>query len=68
MGVVATGKDLRECQLTGRWFRNASACLMMGRCEYFPICTGALDLDGREAPAGFEFVSNLHPELNNDDK
>jgi hypothetical protein len=53
---------LRECQRTGRWFRNTQSCLQPFRCEYCEICfTGARPEES--IPTGFRRVENVHPEL-----
>lgn len=56
--------DLRQRQRTNRWYRNTSACLTMGRCEYFDLCVNRFDPSQR-MPDGFEIVECVHPELSN---
>lgn len=58
--------DTRNRQKTGRWYRNTSACLTMGRCEYFDLCASGWKPDAG-TPSGFEIVECVHPELNGDD-
>lgn len=55
-------QQLRESQKSGRWFRNASACLGFGRCQYFELCTNGYQ-PGGNVPDGFTRVDNVHPEL-----
>ncbi len=53
---------LRDCQRTGRWFRNTASCLQPFRCPFTEICfTGARP--EQSLPAGFVRVENVHPEL-----
>ena len=53
-------QTLRECQRTGKWFRTVSKNCDF--CAYVQPCTMGVDVS-TAAPAGFEFVSNVHPEL-----
>lgn len=56
-------RALREAQLTGRWFRNSSACVTTTyTCEYLGICEQNLTNES-PAPNGFVKVENIHPEL-----
>lgn len=41
------------------WPRNPSACTMYGSCEYFDLCTGALDVNGIH----YKRVDTKHAEL-----
>jgi CRISPR/Cas system-associated exonuclease Cas4 (RecB family) len=52
---------IRTAQKSGHWFRtvNKNTCDF---CSYFGICTSGVTV-GTEAPEGFEFVTDLHPEL-----
>jgi RecB family exonuclease len=53
---------LRDCQRSGRWFRNTSSCLQPYRCPYTEICfAGAHPEDS--VPSGFVQTDNIHPEL-----
>lgn len=52
---------LREARNAGRWFRNTSACLNMGRCEYLTLCGNGIAPD--EVPEGWTRVPHIHPEL-----
>ncbi len=54
-------QSIRDAQRHGRWFRNTSACLVMGRCEYLDLCHNGIQPG--EVPSGFVRVSSLHPEL-----
>ena len=41
-----TAAQIRISRRTGRWHRNTVNCKQWGRmCEYFPVCTGAADLN-----------------------
>ena len=52
---------IRASQQHGRHFRNTSACLVMGRCEYLDQCHNGIDV--ANIPSGFVRVADLHPEL-----
>lgn len=52
---------IRESGRNRRHFRNTAACISPFRCEYLDMCGGSIDLDN--VPAGFAFVTELHPEL-----
>lgn len=63
-----TQKDYRQSQLTGRWYKNTSACLLGVRCPYFELCyanwkpthneAGALEI-----PEGYSQLTHMHPEI-----
>jgi hypothetical protein len=55
-------KLLRNCQKTGHWYRNTTACISPWRCEYLEICTQGIDLS-EDVPQGFVKLNNVHPEL-----
>lgn len=55
-------QQLRESQKSGRWFRNAGACLGFGKCTYFDLCTSGWQ-PSSGVPSGFTTVTNIHPEL-----
>jgi RecB family exonuclease len=58
---------LRECQRTGRWFRNTQSCLQPFRCEFTEVCfTGARPEES--LPPGFTLASTVHPELTKGDQ
>ena len=58
-------RQIQQARNTGRWWRNAGACLMMGRCEYADVCFAGQSLGpDDEVPRGFLRGENLHPELN----
>lgn len=54
-------QDIRAAQLHDRHFRNTSACLIMGRCEFLDLCHNGIQPDS--VPSGFVRVSDIHPEL-----
>lgn len=57
----ATGRQIRESQLSGLWPRNADACKRFGRrCDYWDICTGVTRADD---PLAFRTLEWAHPEL-----
>lgn len=58
-------RDIRERQLNGRWYRNAAACLNMGRCEYADLCFAGIDVN-EHLPSGYTRATTLHPELQGD--
>lgn len=51
---------IREAQKTGRWYRtvNRNTCEF---CTYFEACSSGQDVSA--APPGFQFVADVHPEL-----
>jgi hypothetical protein len=61
-------RDIRDAQKGSKHYRtvNRNTC---GYCEYFDVCSGATSIESGP-PAGFELVSDLHPELEipNDDR
>ena len=59
-------QQLRESQKAGRWFRNTSACVGFGKCEYFDVCTNAIDVMNT-TPTGMVRVDDIHPELSQGD-
>lgn len=64
--IYAIAKSIREAQRLGRWPRNTDSCMTLyGTCKYFDLCTNQVEVErGTLAPEGFEFVDNVHPELN----
>lgn len=52
---------IRESARNRRHFRNTAACIAPYRCEYLDMCGGSIDTEN--VPAGFAFVTELHPEL-----
>jgi hypothetical protein len=52
---------MRGAQKSGHWFRtvNKNTCSF---CSYLNICSGGIRI-GDTPPEGFEFVGDLHPEL-----
>ena len=55
-------QQIRESQNAGRAFRNTSACIGRGRCEYLDICHQGIDLN-QGIPAGYRRVTTVHEEL-----
>ena len=57
----ATGKAIRQAQVTGLWIRNPDACKRWGRrCEFFGLCTGTEDASDTTKWTRREWK---HPEL-----
>lgn len=55
-------QQIRESQDKGRAFRNTSACLLRGECQYLGICHQGIDI-AAGLPAGFRQTDTLHEEL-----
>jgi hypothetical protein len=57
---------LREAQRNQRWYRTVhrDTCSF---CPYFGLCSSTCNPSPGEVPEGFEFVKNVHPELNEED-
>jgi radical SAM protein with 4Fe4S-binding SPASM domain len=36
---------LREAEIAKRYPRNPDACVLFGRCEYLPVCTGECSIN-----------------------
>lgn len=56
-------QTIRAAQKSGRWYRtvNKNSC---GFCPYFDICASGKTITvDAPPPEGFEFVGDLHPEL-----
>lgn len=60
--VWQTAKLIADCDRYDRWPRNTRACLTMGRCAYFTLCTNGF-IVGDPLPDGFEVVDDVHVEL-----
>jgi len=58
-------QELGDARRLNRHYRNTSACLTMGRCEYLDICHQGIELTA--IPDGFERVEDIHPELKEGD-
>lgn len=59
-------KDIRQAQLTGRWYRN-SGRMTCDFCPFFDLCIGLAPWDGESVPEGFQRLDNPNPELEVDD-
>lgn len=60
----AQARDIAESALTGRWPRNADACVRYGyTCAFFDVCTGVASIDD---PVRFRRTANVHEELTPD--
>jgi hypothetical protein len=55
-------KQLLDSRRHGRWFRNIHR-FTCGTCEFAEICLNSVHVTPGTAPAGFEFLANVYPEL-----
>lgn len=55
-------KDIRQAQLTGRWYRNPSP-MTCGNCPFFNLCVGLEPYEEGVVPEGFVQLDDPHPEL-----
>jgi len=54
---------LAECRRRGWWFRNVSA-LTCRNCQYSALCLNGITIGPDDPPpSGFEFLPDVHPEL-----
>ena len=53
---------LRESQRRGRWFRNVGR-MTCGFCEFCELCLNSIRVNPDAPPAGYEFLPDVHPEL-----
>ncbi len=58
---------IRESRNRNRWFRNAGP-MTCRLCEFSGICLQCLSIDPDNPPAGYERLSNPHPELTESDQ
>lgn len=56
-------QDIAAANKSGRHFRNTSACVGFGRCEYLDVCGRGVEPTRENPPAGMVAVTTLHPEL-----
>lgn len=57
------GKELRERQRAGRWFRTVSKWTC-GNCDYKHLCLEKIRVNpDAPPPVGYEFAESVHPEL-----
>jgi len=61
--LAADVEHHRWLKRTGYWRPNAQACTRIGTCRYLPICPGEFR-KADDAPAGYVWLDNKHPELN----
>lgn len=54
-------KDMHQAVVNNWHFRNTSACIGFGRCEYLDVCM--LNVTRDRPPHGMVAVDNLNPEL-----
>lgn len=59
--VIAAAGDIQRAYAENRLYRNTSACIYRGRCEYLDHCGAGLD--PANPPSGFTVVRNVHQEL-----
>ncbi|MCK4343264.1 MAG: hypothetical protein KAY37_16240 [Phycisphaerae bacterium] len=55
-------KQLLDSRRHGRWFRNVHR-FTCGTCEFADICLNSVHVTPGAAPAGYELLANVHPEL-----
>lgn len=55
--IVATVRSIEWSTKRDHWPRNDHACFDLGRCTYWPICSGQGSADD------YQHVTDLHPEL-----
>lgn len=62
--VWQQAQQLMAAQRCGRWFRNVGrwSC---GYCDYANLCLNNISVQPGTAPGGYEFVSDVNPELQN---
>lgn len=53
---------LASCEKSERFPRNTAACLTMGRCEFWSICTEGIN-PATGTPPGYIVTNQVHPEL-----
>jgi len=55
-------KQLLEARRHGRWFRNVQR-FTCGTCEFADLCLNGVHVSPGTAPAGYELLTDVHPEL-----
>ena len=63
-------KQLLDSRRHGRWFRNVNR-MTCSYCDFADLCLNAIQVNsspGANPPAGFRFLSTVHPELSGDDQ
>jgi len=55
-------KQLLDARRHGRWFRNVQR-FTCGTCEFSDLCLNGVRVAPGVAPAGFQILTNVHPEL-----
>ena len=55
-------KQLIEARRYGRWYRNVGR-FTCDYCEFVDLCLQGVKVEVDTPPSGFEFLSNVHPEL-----
>ena len=54
--------QLRDAQKANRWFKNVSR-MTCGYCPFSNLCLNAVRVNPDVPPAGYEILSDVHPEL-----
>lgn len=65
--VWQQAKQLLEARRHGRWFRNIHR-FTCGMCEFADLCLHGVRVTPDVAPAGFQILSDVHPELSTGDE
>ena len=60
--VWQQAKQLLEARRHGRWFRNVHR-FTCGTCDFADLCLNGTRVAPGEAPAGYELLTDVHPEL-----
>ncbi|MBK8915022.1 MAG: PD-(D/E)XK nuclease family protein [Phycisphaerales bacterium] len=60
--VWQQAKQLLDARRHGRWFRNVHR-FTCGTCEFANICLNGVRVTSGTAPAGFQILTNVSPEL-----
>ena len=55
-------KQLLDSRRHGRWFRNVNR-MTCSYCDFADICLNSVRVAPGSAPTGFQFLSDVHPEL-----
>lgn len=59
-------KQLLDSRRQGRWFRNVHR-FTCGTCEFADLCLQSVHVTPGQAPAGFQILPDVHPELSRGD-
>ena len=59
-------KQLLDSRRHKRWYRNVQR-FTCGTCEFADLCLNGVNVTRGEVPAGYQYLSNVHPELTTGD-